>query len=66
MDGVQWDNVELPETMLRGQLEGVNTAMLVLTAVVFIVRIAVRVTQLKPYELHDFFCHAAFVCYVAM
>jgi hypothetical protein len=66
LDGVKWDEVELPETMPRGQLEGVNIAMLIVTAVVFIARIAVRINQRKPYQLHDFLCHAAFVCYVAM
>lgn len=66
LDGVKWDDVKLPETMPRGHLEGINIAMLTLTAVIFIARIAIRITQRKPYELHDFFCHAAFVCYVAM
>ncbi|KAJ4985185.1 hypothetical protein SVAN01_09321 [Stagonosporopsis vannaccii] len=66
LDDVKWDAVKPPATMPRAQLEGVNTAMLVVTSIFFMTRLAVRAYQRKPYELHEFFCHAAFVCYVAM
>ena len=66
LNDVKWDKVKLPATMARSQLEAINIGMLVLTCVVFVTRLVVRVFQRKPYELHDFFCHSAFVCYIAM
>ncbi|KAF3006903.1 hypothetical protein E8E13_011153 [Curvularia kusanoi] len=52
--------------MPRLQLEGTNTAMLVMTSVIFLIRVVVRLFQRKPYELHDLFCHMAFVSYIVM
>lgn len=66
LSNVTWDKTELPATMSRSQLEGTNTAMLALTSLFVVVRVAVRVTKRKPFELHDFFCYASYICYVAM
>lgn len=57
---------QLPATMARSHLDGVNIAMLALTSLLFVCRIVVRINQRKPYELHDFFCQSSFVCYIAM
>lgn len=66
LNGVKWDGVVLPESMPRVQLEGTNTAMLVLTSVVFLTRVVIRIFKRKPYEVHDLFCHMAFVSYIVM
>lgn len=52
--------------MPKNQLEGINIAMLALTTIIFIARIALRVAQRKPYESHDFLYHLASICYSAM
>lgn len=65
-DDVKWDQDKPPETMPRAQLEGVNIAMMALTCLVFLARLAVRIAQHKAYELHDLFCHFAFICYIVM
>lgn len=52
--------------MPRAQLDALNIAMMVLTTIVLLARVAVRITQRKPYEQHDLYCHLAFVCYIIM
>ncbi|KAF2004706.1 hypothetical protein P154DRAFT_519182 [Amniculicola lignicola CBS 123094] len=66
LNDVTWDKKALPDTMSRGHLEGVNTAMLVLTSLIFVARVVARFTHRMPFELHDFFCWFSYVCYVAM
>lgn len=66
LEKVKWDAIKPPATMPRAQLEGMNIAMMALTLIFFIARVAVRASQRKPCELHDFFCHSAFACYLAM
>ena len=56
----------IPPPVPQARLEGANAAMLVLTSVVFLTRVVIRISQRKPYELHDLFCHLAFVSYVVM
>ncbi|KAF2114826.1 hypothetical protein BDV96DRAFT_494291 [Lophiotrema nucula] len=64
LDKQKWQAI--PATMNRRRLEGVNTAMLVVTAVFFAARVVVRLVKRKPFELHDVFCYSSFLCYVGM
>jgi hypothetical protein len=61
-----WDKVKPPATMNRRRLEGTNTALLVLTSVVFVSRVVVRLARRKRFELHDLFCWLSYICYVCM
>ena len=61
-----WNKVKPPETMNRRLLEGTNIAMLVVTSVVFVARVAVRLVRRKHFELHDIFCNSSYVLYVCM
>ncbi|KAF2131846.1 hypothetical protein P153DRAFT_373712 [Dothidotthia symphoricarpi CBS 119687] len=65
LSDVAWDKTDLPATMSRGQLEGVNTVMLALTSLVFVARVLIRVTK-RNFEMHDFFCYLSYICYLAM
>lgn len=64
---VAWDDkTKPPKTMDRTHLEGVNTAMLVLTSLFFVAQLYIRISKRKPYELHAFFCYFSYICYVGM
>jgi hypothetical protein len=61
-----WDKAKPPATMNRRRLESTTIAMLVLTSSVFLARVVVRISKKKGFELHDFLCIMAYVCYVCM
>jgi len=63
---VTWDKNAPPATMSRRELEGINIAMLTLTSLVFIARIAIRLSKRRTFELQDFFCCLSYLFYVAM
>ncbi|KAI4950053.1 hypothetical protein J4E91_004709 [Alternaria rosae] len=63
---VTWDKTTPPATMGRRELEGISTAMLTLTSLVFVARIVTRVSKRRTFEQQDFFCCLSYVCYVAM
>ncbi|KAI4924299.1 uncharacterized protein J4E92_007380 [Alternaria infectoria] len=63
---VTWDKNAPPATMSRRELEGINTAMLTLTSLVFVARIAIRLSKRRTFELQDFFCCLSYLFYVAM
>jgi hypothetical protein len=53
--------------MSRIHLEGVNTAMLILTSLFFVAQLVVRVSKRKPFELHALLCYFSYICcYVGM
>lgn len=56
----------IPDPMSKTRLEGINTAMLVLASLFFAARVAIRIAKRKPFELHDFFCYLAYICFVSM
>ncbi|EDU40830.1 conserved hypothetical protein [Pyrenophora tritici-repentis Pt-1C-BFP] len=66
LSDVAWDKTKVPATMGRGHLDRVNSFMLALTSIVFLARVATRITKHKKFELQDFFCCLSYVCYVAM
>jgi hypothetical protein len=66
LTNVEWSKTELPATTPKNQLERVHAAMLALTSLVFVARIAVRLFKRKLFELQDFFIALSYVCYVAM
>ena len=61
-----FNKAELPAIMSRKHLVGAQVAMLVLTSLVFVARMAVRVARRKTLELQDFFSVLAYICYIAM
>jgi len=63
---VTWDKNAPPATMSRRELEGINIAMLSLTSLVFVARIAIRLCKRRTFELQDFFCCLSYIFYVAM
>ncbi|KAI4925521.1 hypothetical protein J4E85_007400 [Alternaria conjuncta] len=63
---VTWDKNAPPATMSRRELEGINTAMLTLTSLVFVARIVIRLSKRRTFELQDFFCCLSYLFYVAM
>jgi hypothetical protein len=57
----------LPKTPItRNELIQTNVAMLVLTSLFVLTRVAVRVSKRKNFELPDFFIYSAYIIYVAL
>jgi hypothetical protein len=57
----------LPKTPItRNELIQTNVAMLVLTSLFVLTRVAVRVSKRKNFELPDFFIYFAYILYVAL
>jgi hypothetical protein len=57
----------LPKTPItRNELLQTNVAMMVLTSLFVLTRVAVRVSKRKNFELPDFFIYLAYIIYVAL
>ncbi|KAF1829142.1 hypothetical protein BDW02DRAFT_574258 [Decorospora gaudefroyi] len=66
IEKVEWSADQPPVAISRALVERVNVAMLVLTSLVFVSRIAVQITKRKAFDAQEFFCCLSYICFVAM